>query len=95
MPFMQPLPIPCPADLIPNATGLDAFNTAYQAAKTARAVYIGVEHYGQRWTVKADTLTAAPQHTVDDTTHDAIRAAAIRLARSGEIRPDSGPGGSP
>lgn len=89
---MQPLPIPCPADRIPNATGLDAFNAAYEAAKTVRAVYVGIERRGQRWTVKADALTAAPQHTVDDTAHDAIRAAALRLARSGEIRPDSGPG---
>ncbi|MFB7739818.1 hypothetical protein ACFC08_36895 [Streptomyces sp. NPDC056112] len=89
---MEPLPIPCPADLIPNATGLDEFNAAYQAAKTARAVYVGIERRGRQWTVKADALTAAPQHTVDDTTHDAIRAAALRLARSGEIRPNSGPG---
>lgn len=89
---MLTLPIPCPADRIPNATGLDAFNAAYKAAKTVRAVYVGIERRGQRWTVKADALTAAPQHTVDDTAHDAIRAAALRLARRGEIRPNSGPG---
>ncbi|MDX3224487.1 hypothetical protein [Streptomyces sp. ME19-01-6] len=88
---MQPVPIPCSAEHIPNATGRDAFDAAYQAAKTANAVYVGIERRGQRWTVKADTLTAL-QHTVGDATHDAIRAAAIRLARSGEIRPDSGPG---
>lgn len=90
--FMQPLPTPCPADLIPNATGLKPFNAAYQAAKTACAVYVGIERRGQLWTVKADALTAAPQHAVDDTTHDAIRAATLRLARSGEIRPGSGLG---
>lgn len=89
---MKPLPIPCPADRIPNATGLDAFNAAYKAAKTAKAVYVGIERRGQQWSVKADVLTAAPQHALDDTAHDAIRAAVLRLARRGEIRPSSGLG---
>ncbi|MQY40462.1 hypothetical protein SRB17_84950 [Streptomyces sp. RB17] len=30
---MQPLPAPCPADLIPEATGLEAFDAVYKAAK--------------------------------------------------------------
>ncbi|MYY10733.1 hypothetical protein GT204_17915 [Streptomyces sp. SID4919] len=58
---MQTLPIPCPAHLVPDATGLDAFNAAYRAAKAADAVNIGVERRGRRWTVTADTLPAAPR----------------------------------
>lgn len=88
---MQLLPIPCQAERIPDATGADAFNAAYQAAKAANAVYIGIERRGRQWTVKADALTAA-QHAVDDVAQDAIWAAALRLARRGEIRFDSGPG---
>jgi hypothetical protein len=83
------LTTPCPAHLVPDATGLDAFNAAYKAAKTAAAVFIGVERCGRRWTVKADTLTAGPRHLVDDATMAAVRAAAVRLARSGEIAADS------
>ncbi|MET9072481.1 hypothetical protein ABZX95_09885 [Streptomyces sp. NPDC004232] len=55
---MQPLPIPCPADLIPDATGLDAFNTVYRAAEQQQAVFIAVERQGPRWTVNADVLSA-------------------------------------
>ncbi|MGA5040032.1 hypothetical protein ACPCA8_23710 [Streptomyces capoamus] len=85
--FMQPLPVPCPAHLIPDATGVDAFNAAYRRAKQQRAVFIGLEHQGPWWTVKADTLTAL-DHTVDDSVYDAVRNAVIRLIRSrGENRP--------
>ncbi|NEA59746.1 hypothetical protein G3I60_37700 [Streptomyces sp. SID13666] len=88
---MPSLPIPCPAHLIPDATGLDTFNTAYQAATMADAVYVGVERRSRRWAVKADTLTAAPGHVIDDCAHEAVRCAAIRLVRSGEISSTSGP----
>lgn len=89
--LMEPLPTPCPADRIPDATGLDAFNAAYKAAKRQQAVFVAVECQAQRWTVKADALTA-PQHTIDTTVYDVIRTAAIRLIRSREIRPDSSAG---
>ncbi len=60
---MQPLPSPCPFGLVPDATGVDAFNTAYRQAKQQRAVFVAVEKHGPRWTVKADALTA-PQHVI-------------------------------
>ncbi|MFI6005231.1 hypothetical protein ACIA98_33350 [Streptomyces sp. NPDC051366] len=88
---MQPLPAPCPADLVPDATAVDAFNAAYKQAKQQHTVFIAVEQQGRRWTVKADALTADP-HTVDDSGYDAIRAAVIRLIRSREIRSDSSAG---
>lgn len=87
---MQPLPTPCPAGLIPDATGLDA-STPRKAAKQQRAVFVAVERQADRWTVKADALTA-PQHAVDTTVYDAIRTAVIQLIRSREIRPDSSAG---
>ncbi|WP_314250974.1 hypothetical protein [Streptomyces sp. DSM 40907] len=37
---MQPLPVPCPADLIPDATAVDAFNAASKEAKQQHAVFI-------------------------------------------------------
>lgn len=79
MPLMQPLPTPCPADLVP-----DAFNAAYKQAKRQHAVFIAVEHQGRRWTVKADALTAGPDHTIADEAYDAIRGAVIRLIRARE-----------
>ncbi|MEU5092938.1 hypothetical protein [Streptomyces sp. NPDC021356] len=88
---MQPLPQPCPAGLIPDATGMAAFKAAYRHAKQQRAVFVAIECEGARWTVKADMITA-PQHVVDDTVYDAVRAAVIRLIRSREIRPDSSAG---
>ncbi|MET8615675.1 hypothetical protein [Streptomyces misionensis] len=88
---MQPLPTPCPADLVPDATGQDAFNAAYRAAMQQRAVFVAVECQAQRWTVKADALTAF-QHDIDATVYDAVRNAVIRLIRSREIRPDSSAG---
>ncbi|MFD9099028.1 hypothetical protein [Streptomyces collinus] len=88
---MEPLPTPCPADLIPDATGMAAFNAAYKVAKRQQAVFVAVECQAQRWTVKADALTA-PQHDIDTTVYDAVRNAVIRLIRSREIRPDSSAG---
>ncbi|MET9779286.1 hypothetical protein ABZ023_34440 [Streptomyces sp. NPDC006367] len=89
---MQPLPEPCPADLIPDATGIDAFNAAYRQAKQQDTVFIAVELQVGGWTVKADTLTAGPHHLIDDSVYDAVRAAVIHLIRSREIRPDSSAG---
>lgn len=60
------LPTPCPADLVPEATGLDAYTAVYQQAKRQRAVFVAVECQAQRWTVKVDTLTAGPSYAVDD-----------------------------
>ena len=85
---MQPLPTPCPANRIPDATGLEAFEAACKEAKEQRAVFIAVERQGPLWAVKADALTA-PQHTIDTTAYDAVREAVIRLIRAREIRPDS------
>ena len=85
---MQPLPTPCPADLIP---GVDAFNAAYRHAKQQRVVSVAIERQGPRWTVKADALTA-PQHSIDTAVYDAIREAVVRLVRSRQIRPDASAG---
>jgi hypothetical protein len=88
-----PLPVPCPAALVPDTSSdTGVFNTAYAAAKAARAVYIGIERRGRGWTVKADTLTALPPHAVDAAVEQAIRHAAVLLVERGEIRADSGPG---
>ncbi|WP_329625849.1 hypothetical protein OG357_38085 (plasmid) [Streptomyces sp. NBC_01255] len=86
--LMQPLPVPCPADRIPDATGMDAFTTAYRAAKEQRVVFVAIERQGPRWTVKADAITA-PQLTLDTTVHDAVRDAVSHLIDSRQIRPDS------
>ncbi|AVI00236.1 hypothetical protein C5L38_34865 (plasmid) [Streptomyces sp. WAC00288] len=89
---MEPLPIPCPAELVPDATGADAFNAAYRQAKEQQVVFVAVERQGPRWTAKADTLTAGADHAVADEAYDAIRSAVIRLIRSRQIRPDSSAG---
>ncbi|MFH8260528.1 hypothetical protein [Streptomyces roseolus] len=89
---MPSLPTPCPADQVPDATAIDAFNTAYRQAKHQNAVFVAVENQGRRWTVKADALTAGPEHTVGDNAYDAIRAAVIRLIGAREIRSDSSAG---
>ncbi|MFI1769157.1 hypothetical protein ACH41H_45000 [Streptomyces sp. NPDC020800] len=88
---MEPLPTPCPADLIPEVTSLGVCNAATRAAREQGVVWVGVERQGDRWTVKADVLTA-PQHVIDDTAYDAVRTAVIQLIHSGEIRPDSSAG---
>lgn len=87
MPVMQQLPIPCPGDLIPDATG--RFDAAYRAAKAQRAVFVGIEREGERWTVKADALTAGPGHVVDDAVNVAMRAAVVRLMDGREAGPDA------
>ncbi len=86
---MELLPIPCPAGLVPDATGVDAFLAVYRQAKRQRAAFIAVERQGLRWTVKADTLTAGPHHVVDDSVYEAIRAAVIHLIRTEQVRSDS------
>ncbi|MFE0206892.1 hypothetical protein [Streptomyces sp. NPDC058985] len=85
------LPAPCPAELIPDATGLAAFEVVYQRAMQQGAVFVAVERQAERWTVKADVLTA-PEHIVGGTVYDGVRRAVIRLIRRREIRSDSSAG---
>lgn len=86
---MQPLPVPCPAHLIPHASGTDAFHRAYRQAMAHGAVFVAIESGGPHWTVKADTLTAGSGHSVDDTVNDAIRAAIVRLVHTREVGADA------
>ncbi|MFJ9847600.1 hypothetical protein ACIRYZ_45730 [Kitasatospora sp. NPDC101155] len=89
---MQPLPVPCPAHLVPDATGTntDAFHDAYRQAMVHRAVFVAIESEArQQWNVKADTLTAGPDHAVEDTVNDAVRAAITRLIQRHEVNPDA------
>lgn len=86
---MQPLPVPCPAHLIPDASGTKAFHTAYRQAMAHQAVFVAIESDGPRWTVKADTLTAGPGHSVDGTVNDAIRTAITRMVNTREVGPDA------
>ncbi|KQX52119.1 MULTISPECIES: hypothetical protein [unclassified Streptomyces] len=88
---MEPLPIPCPAERIPDASGPNGFDAAYRAARQQRAVFVALESEGPRWRIKADMLTA-PEHTVDAGVYDAVREAVILLVRTGQIRSDSSPG---
>ncbi|MCF3137426.1 hypothetical protein [Streptomyces olivochromogenes] len=39
---MQQLPIPCPAHLIPDTTGTDAFPAAYRQAMTQHAAFVAI-----------------------------------------------------
>ena len=81
--LVQPLPVPCPAHLIPDATGTDAFHDAYRIAMAHSAVFVAIESERRlRWTVKADTLTAGPGHTVTDAVNEAVRDAIARLVRT-------------
>ncbi|MCQ4083928.1 hypothetical protein NGB36_25900 [Streptomyces sp. RB6PN25] len=82
---MQQLPLPCPAHLIPDATGTNAFHDAYRRAMAHNAVFVAIECEGQQWTVKADTLTAGSGHTVSDAVNDAIRGAILRLVDNHEV----------
>ncbi|MEU0946844.1 hypothetical protein ABZ379_29475 [Streptomyces canus] len=84
---MQPLPIPCPSHLIPDAT--DTFGAVYRAAKAQRAVFVAIEREGQRWTVKADALTAGPGHSVDEAANEALRAAIVRLVHERQAGSDA------
>lgn len=54
-----------------------------------RAVFVAIESDGPRWTVKADTLTAGPEHSVDDTAVQSIRAAIVRLVHAHEVDADA------
>ncbi|MEU6497839.1 hypothetical protein ABZ890_47220 [Streptomyces sp. NPDC046984] len=85
---MELLPIPCPAELIPDVTEPAALNAACSAAREQGAVFVGIEREGYRWIVKADELTA-PEHGVDTAIYGAVRIAVIHLIHSREIRPDS------
>jgi hypothetical protein len=84
---MQQLPVPCPGRLIPDAT--DRFDAVYRAAKVQHAVFVGIESEGERWTVKADALTAGPGHVVDGAVNVAVRAAIVRLVHAREAGPDA------
>ncbi|MFD3843455.1 hypothetical protein ACFWWC_45705 [Streptomyces sp. NPDC058642] len=86
---MQPLPVPCPAHLIPDASGTAAFHQAYRQAMARGAVFVAIESDGPHWTVKADTLTAGSGHFVDDTVNDAIRAAIDRLVHHRQVGADA------
>ncbi|MET8788402.1 hypothetical protein [Streptomyces sp. NPDC004589] len=85
---MQPLPVPCPADLIPDVTGLEALEAACKAARQQGVVFVGIERQSDRWIVKADVLTA-PEHVIDTTEYAAVSTAVSQLIQSREIRPDS------
>ncbi|MFC9931914.1 hypothetical protein [Streptomyces sp. NPDC127190] len=87
---MQLLPIPCPAHLIPDATGTDAFHDVYRTAMAQQAVFVAIEfERRQRWTVKADTLTAGSGHPADDAVNVAVRAAITRLVEIREVDLDA------
>ncbi|MFB6962104.1 hypothetical protein ACFCYB_35245 [Streptomyces sp. NPDC056309] len=86
---MQLLPVPCPAHLIPDASGTNAFHKAYRQAMANRAVFVAIESDGPTWTVKADTLTAGPEHSVDDAVNNAVRDAIARLVRKREVGLDA------
>ncbi|MEU0853416.1 hypothetical protein ABZ387_36710 [Streptomyces flaveolus] len=84
------LPVPCPAHLIPDATGTDAFPDVYRMAMAQQAVFVAIEsERRQRWTVKADTLTAGSGHAVDDAANDAVRAAIPCLVDNREVDLDA------
>ncbi|MEW2160593.1 hypothetical protein AB0950_35840 [Streptomyces sp. NPDC007189] len=86
------MPVPCPAHLIPDATGTgtDAFHDAYRNAMARNAVFVAIEFEARRrWTVKADTLTAGPGHTVADAVNEAVRDAITRLVNSREVDLDA------
>ncbi|MFE9743137.1 hypothetical protein [Streptomyces sp. NPDC006477] len=85
---MEPLPIPCPAGLIPDATDAEAFDAVYRAAREQRVVFVAIEHHGLRWMVKVDALTA-PQHNVDAAVYEAVREAVARLVDTRQVRSDS------
>ncbi|MCC9311074.1 hypothetical protein LN042_29085 [Kitasatospora sp. RB6PN24] len=77
---------PCPAHLIPDATGTGAFHDVYRYAMAHNAVFVAIESEKRRqWTVKADTLTTGSGHTVADAVNDVIRAAILRLIDDREV----------
>jgi hypothetical protein len=88
--LVQMLPVPCPAHLIPDATGTDAFHDVYRMAMAQQAVFVAIEsERRQRWTVKADTLTAGSGHAVDDAANAAVRAAITCLVDNREVDLDA------
>jgi phosphoribosylamine-glycine ligase len=90
---VQPLPVPCPAHLIPDATGTEAFHSAYRNAMAQQAVFVAIEfEVRQRWSVKADTLTAGSGHVAADDVNEAVRAAIARLVQSHEVDWSAYPG---
>jgi len=54
-----------------------------------QAVFVAIESDGPSWTVKADTLTAGPGHSVDDTVNDAVRAAITYMVHTREVDADA------
>ncbi|MFJ4429143.1 hypothetical protein [Streptomyces bobili] len=70
-------------------TGGSAFADVYRQAQARRVVFVAIESQGQRWTVKADTLTAGPGLAVDAGVGDAARDAVRRLVLGGEVRSDA------
>ncbi|MQY40914.1 hypothetical protein SRB17_89470 [Streptomyces sp. RB17] len=52
-------------------------------------MFVGIEREGERRTVKADALTAGPDHVVDDAVNVALRAAIVRLVREREAGSDA------
>ncbi|MFZ3467456.1 hypothetical protein ACODT3_43960 [Streptomyces sp. 4.24] len=81
--LMEPHPIPCPAKLIPDATGGVAFAAAYRAAKSAGVTYVGIERRGRHWTVKS---VRHPSHAVSPSAASAVREAVALLCSRGEAR---------
>ncbi|MFB7504264.1 hypothetical protein [Streptomyces broussonetiae] len=87
---MQPLPVPCPAHLIPDATGTDAFHDVYRNAMAHNVVFVAIEfERRRRWIVKADTLTAGSHHAVTGDLNEAVRAAITRLVQNREVDLDA------
>jgi hypothetical protein len=56
-------------------TGGSAFDDIYRQAQARCIVFVAIESQGQRWTVKADTLTAGSGHAVHAGVGDAARDA--------------------
>ncbi|MFF4260401.1 hypothetical protein ACFY1L_55715 [Streptomyces sp. NPDC001663] len=56
---------------------------------TQHAVFVAIESDGPHWTVKADTLTAGPTHSLEDTVNDAVRAAIVRIVHTREVGADA------
>ncbi|MFF8479295.1 hypothetical protein [Streptomyces sp. NPDC015414] len=82
---VQTLPVPCPAHLIPVATSSGAFHDLYRNALVDGAVFVIIECEGNRWTVKADTLTTGSGHVVTDAVNAEVRAAMTRLVERHEV----------
>ncbi|KPC60734.1 hypothetical protein [Streptomyces chattanoogensis] len=89
--FPSPFPAPLPAALVPDVSGIEAFNAAYATALATGAVFVSISRSGRHWAVKADTLTA-PAHTVDERTAAALRDAVARLVRLHLAGPGSAAG---